>query len=230
MTETGMTTHEKIRAFYRAMLERLGPQGWWPADTPFEVILGAILTQNTNWKNVERAIANLKREGLLDAAALAAVDAERLAEAIRPAGYFRIKAGRLKNFIRMLTGDFGGRLDALFALSTPALREAVLGVTGIGPETADSIVLYAAERPVFVVDAYTARILFRHGLIDAEAAYDDLQSLMQGALEDDVGLFKEYHALLVAVGKHYCRKRAPQCQGCPLEKHLEDGQPVMEVV
>ncbi|MBE3070040.1 MAG: endonuclease III domain-containing protein [Planctomycetes bacterium] len=211
------------------MFRRLGPQGWWPADTPLEVVVGAILTQNTNWTNVERAIANLKREGLLDVAALAAVDPERLAEVIRPAGYYRIKAARLKHFIGMLAGDFGGRLDALLALGTASLRETVLGVSGIGPETADSIVLYAAERPVFVIDAYTARILGRHGLVDADATYDDLQSLMQGALADDVALFKEYHALLVAVGKHYCKKRAPRCSECPLGEYLEDGQPVGEV-
>jgi endonuclease-3 related protein len=208
------------------MLAACGPQGWWPAETPFEVVVGAILTQNTNWKNVERAIENLKREGLLSAPALAAVETERLAEAIRPAGYYRVKAARLKNFIRMLARDFGGDLDALFALSTASLRETVLAVSGIGPETADSIVLYAAGRPVFVVDAYTARILFRHGLIDADATYDDLQSLLAGSLAEDVEMFKEYHALLVAVGKRHCKRAAPLCRGCPLETHREDGQPV----
>jgi len=224
-----MTSAERIRAFYQAMLAALGPQGWWPAETPFEVVVGAILTQNTNWTNVERAIANLKRERLLDAEALEAIETERLGEVIRPAGYFRVKARRLKNFIHMLTERFGGDLAALFALSTASLRETVLGVTGIGPETADSIVLYAAERPVFVVDAYTARILYRHGLVDSDATYDDLQSLVQGALPDDVDLLKEYHALLVAVGKRYCKKRMPSCAGCPLEPLLEDGQPVREL-
>ena len=221
-----MRTSEKIKAFYPSMLAACGPQGWWPAETPFEVVVGAILTQNTNWKNVERAIENLKRDGLLSPEALAAAEMERLAEVIRPAGYYRIKAARLKNFIRMLARDFGGDLDALFSLSTASLRETVLGVSGIGPETADSIVLYAAGRPVFVVDAYTARILFRHGLIDAEATYDDLQSLLAGSLAEDVEMFKEYHALLVAVGKRHCKKAAPLCRGCPLEVHLEDGQPV----
>jgi endonuclease-3 related protein len=223
-----MRTGEKIRAFYKAMFGACGPQGWWPADTPFEVAVGAILTQNTNWKNVERAIENLKREGLLSPAALAAVSDERLAEVIRPAGYFRIKAKRLRNFIRLLTEDFGGSLDALFALSTPSLRETVLGVSGIGPETADSIVLYAAGRPVFVIDAYTARILHRHGLIDVDATYEDLQLLMQENLAEDVQVYKEYHALLVAVGKRHCKKAAPECQGCPLRPFLEDGQPITE--
>jgi len=225
-----MTTDERLWTFYDAMLDALGPQGWWPAETPFEVVVGAVLTQNTNWKNVERAIANLKREGLMDPVALDATDADRLGEVIRPAGYFRVKARRLKNLMRVLTKRFGGDLDALFALSTSALRETLLEVSGIGPETADSIVLYAAGRPVFVVDAYTARILCRHGLIESGATYEDLQSLFQGALADDADLFGEYHALLVAVGKDWCKKRAPQCDGCPLEPLLEPGQPVTEFV
>jgi len=223
-----MRTDEKMRAFFPALLEAYGPQGWWPAETPFEVVIGAILTQNTNWKNVERAIANLKREGLLDAATLEAVGDERLAEVIRPAGYYRLKARRLKNFIRLLTGEFGGDLETLFALRTAALREKVLGVTGIGPETADSIVLYAAHRPVFVVDAYTARILYRHGLIEGDATYEDIQLLIQGALAEEVALFQEYHALVVEVGKRRCKRRAPECPGCPLERFLEEGQPVRE--
>ncbi len=211
-----MTTNETLRRFYEVLFEELGPQGWWPAETPFEVVVGAILTQNTAWRNVERAIAKLKREGLMDAAALEACPPERLAEVIRPAGYFRVKARRLKNFIHVLTEDFGGALDALFALSTPTLRETVLEVRGIGPETADSIVLYAAERPVFVVDTYTARILHRHGLIEDDFGYAEIQDLFHGALAEDVATFQEYHALLVAVGKTWCRKRAPRCAACPL--------------
>jgi len=225
-----MTTDEKLRAFYEAMLTRLGPQGWWPAETPFEVVVGAILTQNTNWKNVERAIANLKREGLLDPRALDEADAERLGDLLRPAGYYRMKARRLKNLMHLLAERFAGRLDAFFALPTADLRETVLGVSGVGPETADSILLYAADRPVFVVDAYTARILYRHGLIEAAATYEDLQSLFHGALAEDVALYQEYHALLVAVGKGFCKKRAPRCDGCPLAPLLEAGQPVTEIV
>jgi len=221
-----MRTGEKIRAFYDTMLAAYGPRHWWPADTPFEVVIGAILTQNTNWKNVERAIANLKREGLLGPEALARVPTEQLAEVIRPAGYYRIKAKRLKNFIGMLVRDFGGDVGALFALRTSSLREAVLGVSGVGPETADSIVLYAAHKPVFVVDAYTARILYRHGVIDIEATYEDIQSLMQDNLPEEVAMFQEYHALLVEVGKRQCKKAAPICAGCPLQPLLEEGQPV----
>ena len=225
-----MTTDEKLRAFYEAMLSRLGPQGWWPAETPLEVAVGAVLTQNTNWKNVERAIASLKREGLLDPCALDEVDADRLGEVIRPAGYYRMKARRLKNLMHLLAERFGARLDALFALGTSSLRETVLGVSGIGPETADSILLYAAGRPVFVVDAYTARILYRHGMIESGATYEDLQSLFHGALAEDVAVYQEYHALLVAVGKDFCKKRAPRCDGCPLSSFLESGQPVTELI
>ncbi|MFO8012012.1 MAG: endonuclease III domain-containing protein [Phycisphaerae bacterium] len=225
-----MTTDEKLRAFYDRMLAQLGPQGWWPAETPLEVVVGAVLTQNTNWTNVERAIANLKREDLLDPLALDAIDAERLGEVIRPAGYYRVKARRLKNLMHLVAERFGGDLDALFALSTLTLRETVLGVSGIGPETADSILLYAADRPVFVVDAYTARILYRHGMIDSGVTYEDLQSLFHGALADDVAVYQEYHALLVAAGKDFCKKRAPQCDGCPLAPLLEEGQPVTEIV
>jgi endonuclease-3 related protein len=221
-------TNEKIKAFYDAMLAAYGPQGWWPAGSAFEMIIGAILTQNTNWKNVERALANLKQEGLMSPEALHTVPLDHLAETIKPAGYFNIKARRLRNFIDMLVRDFGGNLEALFALSTSRLRETILAVSGIGPETADSIVLYAAHKPIFVVDAYTARILYRHGMIDADATYEDIQSLMQGGLPDDAAMLKEYHALLVAVGKRHCKKRAPECVGCPLSPYLEDGQPAGE--
>ncbi len=221
-----MPRAEKVRAFYPAMLEALGPQGWWPADTPFEVAVGAILTQNTAWRNVERAIANLKREGLLAPEALYACPPEHLAETLRPAGYFRVKARRLGAFVAMLVEDFGGDLDALFGLATARLRETVLAVRGIGPETADSIVCYAAGRPVFVVDAYTARIAFRHGLVDADVGYEELQETFAGPLAEDVAVFQEYHALLVAVGKTWCRKREPRCAGCPLAGLLEAGEPV----
>jgi endonuclease-3 related protein len=221
-----MRTGEKIRAFHDAMLTAYGPQHWWPADTPFEVVIGAILTQNTNWKNVERAIANLKREGLLSPESLARVPTEQLAEVIRPAGYYRIKAKRLKNFITMLVRDFGGDLAALFALRTSSLREAGVAAPAIGPVPPDSIVLYAAAKPVFVIDTYTARILYRHGVIDLGATYEDMQALMQDNLAEDVAMFQEYHALLVEVGKRQCKKAAPNCAGCPLAPLLENGQPM----
>jgi len=220
-----LQTHEKVRRFYDALLRAWGPQGWWPGETPLEVCVGAILTQNTNWKNVERAIANLKRVGPLTIETLWNMPAEHLAELIRPAGYFRLKARRLRNFLALVTDDFGGSLDALLELPTADLRKAVLGVSGIGRETADSIVLYAAERPVFVVDAYTLRIAFRHGLVDQDCDYDLLQETFASALDPDVALLKDYHALLVRAGKTHCVKRGPQCAGCPLEALLEDGEP-----
>jgi len=220
-----LQTREKVRRLYDALLGAWGPQGWWPGETPLEVCVGAVLTQNTNWKNVERAIAALKRAGPLTVEALWHMPAAQLAEHIRPAGYFRLKARRLRNFLALVVNDFGGSLDALFALPTPDLRETVLAVSGIGRETADSIVLYAAERPVFVVDAYTLRIAFRHSLVDPDCDYDELQETFASALASDVAVFKEYHALLVRAGKMHCLKRAPKCPGCPLEALLEDGEP-----
>jgi len=199
------------------MLQAHGPQGWWPGDTPFEVCVGAILTQNTNWRNVERALQNLKAAGPFTPEALWRLPPERLAELIRPAGYFNIKAGRLRNFLTLVMEEFAGSLERLFALPTSELRERVLAVRGIGHETADSIVLYAAERAVFVVDAYTLRIAFRHSLVDQDCDYDLLQETFTAALESDVPLFKDYHALLVRVGKDHCKKQAPLCAGCPLQ-------------
>jgi len=182
-----------------------------------EVAVGAILTQNTAWANVVRAIANLERAGLMDARRLAAVRSARLAALVRPSGYYNVKARRLKAFITMLARDYGGDMKALAAEPLPALREKLLGVYGVGPETADSILLYALGLPTFVVDAYTRRVLSRHGLAAPEAPYDELQALFTNNLPADAALFNQYHALLVQVGKERCRPRAPKCPGCPLE-------------
>jgi endonuclease-3 related protein len=220
-----VTVNEKIRAFYEALASAYGPQQWWPAPTPFEVCVGAILTQNTSWGNVERALANLKRAGVLSPEALWGLPAEELAELIRPAGYYRLKAGRLRNFLDLVVNGYGGSIERLFELPTDQLRQEVLGVNGIGPETADSIVLYAAGRPVFVVDAYTLRVAFRHGVVDQDCDYELLQETFSGAFEPDVALFNEYHGLLVQVGKLHCRKREPLCRGCPLERFLSPGEP-----
>ena len=220
-----MYSTEKIRAFYDALLAAYGPQHWWPGETPFEVCVGAILTQNTNWKNVERAIANLKRVGPLSPRGIWNLPPEELAERIRPAGYFRLKAGRLRNFLDLVVNRYDGSLERLFELGTEELRRQVVAVKGIGRETADSIILYAAERPVFVVDTYTLRIAFRHGLVEQDCDYDLLQETFASALEADVPLLNEYHALLVRAGKLHCRKRAPLCQGCPLQGLLEPGEP-----
>jgi endonuclease-3 related protein len=215
------STGETLREFYDALLAAYGPQDWWPGETPFEMMVGAVLTQNTNWKNVEKAIANLKREGLLDPFALHAASPERIAEVIRPAGYYNVKARRLGNLIAALVDGFDGDLERFFAGSVDTLRERLYSISGIGLETADSIVLYAAERPTFVVDAYTFRVTARHGLIYPEAGYEELKSLFEDNLPAEVALFNEYHALIVKVGKDHCKKR-PQCAGCPLEHFPHD--------
>ncbi|MFZ0035657.1 MAG: endonuclease III domain-containing protein [Sedimentisphaerales bacterium] len=208
---------EQLTEIYRLLFDRFGPQNWWPGETPFEVITGAILTQNTNWANVEKAIKNLKSARLLTPEKLYHLDVSQLAELIRPAGYYNIKANRLKNFLSWLFNDYDGRLENLENLDTDRLRAELLAIKGVGRETADSILLYAFDRPVFVVDAYTARVVIRHGLIEPEADYEQLRDLFQSNLPQDVQLFNEYHALLVKVGKEFCRPKA-KCPGCPLEK------------
>lgn len=203
-----------------AMLDALGPSRWWPAETPFEVAVGAVLTQNTNWANVERAIANLKAGGAFDAKSLAALSDEALAERIRPAGYFRLKARRLKNLLTMLVRDCDGDITALGGQDMATVREKLLAVSGVGPETADSILLYALDYPSFVVDAYTARICHRHGLTPEDAGYEELREFFMEGLPEDVALYNEFHALLVRVGNAWCRPRAPKCGECPLERFL----------
>ncbi len=199
---------------YRRMAARFGPQAWWPARTPFEVMVGAVLTQNTNWKNVERAIANLRDRRCLTLNRLAQCPAPRLAQLIRPAGYYRVKATRLGNLLGFLRRQ--GGISRLRRRPLVMVRRELLAVNGIGPETADAILLYALEKPVFVVDAYTKRILARHGFTDARRGYDALQNLFMKNLRNDVQLFNEFHALLVATGKHYCRAGVALCGACPL--------------
>lgn len=202
---------------YQALLAFFGPQHWWPGETPFEVAVGAILTQNTSWSNVAKAIANLKAAGVLDPIRLHEMELEPLEALIRPAGYFRVKAKRLKNFLRWLCERHGGDLKNLESVRTAQLRKELLGISGIGPETADSILLYALNRPVFVVDTYTARVMVRHGLIGPDLDYQQLQDLFMANLEPDVAFFNEFHALLVMTGKDYCKPR-PKCPGCPLDR------------
>ncbi|MHC4396206.1 MAG: endonuclease III domain-containing protein [Planctomycetota bacterium] len=208
---------EQLTEIYKLLLDHFGPQHWWPGETPFEIITGAILTQNTSWVNVEKAIANLKSANCLDAEKLHNLKAAELAELIRPAGYFNIKAKRLKNFLTWLFENYAGQLTNLETLSTDRLRAELLSVNGIGPETADSILLYAFDREIFVVDAYTARIAVRHSLIEPGADYEQLQCLFQSNLPPDAELFNEYHGLLVQLGKNFCKPK-PNCADCPLEK------------
>lgn len=207
---------EVLLECYNLLSKRYGPQHWWPADTPFEVMVGAILTQNTNWGNVEKAITNLKGRSLLTPQKINDLRRDRLAALIRPAGYYNIKTKRLKNFVSGYLKEFSGRPAGLRNLSPADARTWLLSIKGIGPETADSILLYALEKPVFVVDAYTKRILERHGLIPEEVTYDELQEIFMDNLEPEAGKYNEYHALLVRAGKEFCKKN-PRCSGCPLE-------------
>ncbi len=212
---------EQLSEIYQLLFDRFGPQHWWPGQTQFEIIIGAILTQNTSWKNVEKAIANLKAVDHMTPDALHKLTHEQLAELIRPAGYFNIKARRLKNFLDWLFENYAGKLSSLEQLDTAQLREELLAVKGIGPETADSILLYAFNRPVFVIDAYTARVMCRHHLIELGADYSQLQDLFASNLPQDVKLFNEYHALFVHVGKDFCKPTA-KCSACPLESLPHD--------
>ena len=206
---------------YKSLFEHFGPQHWWPGESAFEIIIGAILTQNTNWNNVEKAVSNLKKANLLTPLKLYNLPISTLSELIRPAGYYNIKARRLKNFLHFLMEEYGGDLKRMLNQETFYLREQLLKIKGIGKETADSILLYAASKPIFVVDTYTYRILHRHNLVEEEASYDDLQALFMKHLDPDPVLFNEYHALLVRTGKIYCQKR-PKCDNCPL-KNLVEG-------
>jgi endonuclease-3 related protein len=211
--------NERLMEIHRLLRERFGELGWWPAQSGFEVAVGAILTQNTAWANVEKAIANLKRAGILSAPAINACPDEQLAEFIRPSGYFNIKTKRLKAFTRWLMNETGGEIELLKDRSLFSLREDLLAVKGIGRETADSIILYALDKPTFVVDSYTARIFIRHQLLDEYADYEQIKEFFEGALPQDTGFFNEFHALIVELGKNYCKKSRPKCTGCPLE-HL----------
>lgn len=219
--------HDPI-TYYKRLYKYYGPRHWWPADSPLEVILGAILTQNTAWRNVERAIEALKKHQLMSLNGMRRVPIRVLAQIIRPAGYFNIKAARLKSFIRFVDKEYQGRLSLLLREEASQLRKKLLGVNGIGPETADSILLYAADQPFFVIDAYTRRVFERHRLVDSGANYDQLQAWFMRKMKRNTKLYNEFHALIVQVGKDYCR-RTPLCQGCPLEPLLRGspGEPAM---
>ena len=213
---------ETLMAMYEAMRGRFGDQQWWPSSArlpavrrKLEICVGAILTQNTNWRNVEKALAKLIDGGCMSVGRLDAMRAEELAELIRPAGYFNVKARRVKHFIAHVRQRYGGRIERLLRRPAGPLRAELLGINGIGRETADSMILYAAGRCTFVVDAYTRRALRRHGLIDASADYEAIKSLFESHVPARVSLYNDYHAQWVAVGKNYCRPKA-RCEGCPL--------------
>lgn len=203
----------RLKTVYNILFRAYGPQHWWPGDTPFEIMVGAVLTQNTAWSNVEKAIANLKAARALSAEAIVRAHPKQLASWLKPSGYFNIKAKRLHNFCRWYLG--GGGRRKLARLDTAELRRALLSVNGIGPETADDILLYAFGRPVFVVDAYTHRIFSRLGIVDGNEGYEHTRAHFERALGPDVRLFNEFHALIVRHGKDICRPR-PRCGECCL--------------
>jgi len=203
---------------YQKLYQAFGPQHWWPGETPFEIAVGAILTQNTNWGNVEKAIQNLKKQNALSAKAIHTMSAGKLSELIRPAGYFNIKAKRLKSFIGFFMNDYYGNMRRMKNEDMHFLRRKLLSINGIGPETADSILLYALGKPVFVIDAYTKRILSRHGIMGHDRPYEEFQELFHSSLRKDAKLFNEYHALFVRVGKTFCKRRDPLCDECPLKE------------
>ncbi|MEO0156982.1 MAG: endonuclease III domain-containing protein [candidate division WOR-3 bacterium] len=200
---------------YECLFNTFGPQHWWPGDTPFEVMVGAILTQNTNWQNVEKAINNIKRANLLHPHKLLE-NREKIPQLIRPSGFYKLKSKRLISFLKYFVERYNGEVKNFNKKETNYLRNELLSVPGIGPETADSILLYALERPVFVIDAYTRRMLTRHNLISQNADYGEIQRFFENNLPRDIRLYNEYHALIVRLGKEYCKKNEPLCDTCPI--------------
>ncbi len=217
-----MRLSHRLLDIYRRLHVAYGPQHWWPGETPFEVIVGAILTQSAAWANVEKAIANLKAAGVLSPEGLAGLSEGELARLVYSAGYFNAKARKLKAFVALLSQRFDGELERLLAAPVEELRPLLLATHGIGPETADSILLYAAGRPVFVIDAYTRRSFSRLGLTPGHDSYDSWRALFMENLEADAALFNEYHALIVRHGKEVCR-RQPRCEVCPLREGCPTG-------
>ena len=217
----------ELRKAYRLMFKARGHQDWWPSDSPFEVCIGAILTQNTAWTNVEKAIQNLKEAGILSLEGIEAVDHDRLASLIRPAGYFNLKAKRLKAFVKPLVEDYDGDLNKFFKGPLESVRNRVLEINGVGPETADCMLLYAGSHRSFVVDTYTKRIFERHGWCSTADTYDSLKTICESALSqksggDQLDYWQDYHAQLVMVGKDHCRPKDPKCESCPLQSLLRE--------
>lgn len=215
------TVASQLEEMFARLHAHFGPQQWWPAETPFEVLVGAVLTQNTSWNNVTIAIERLRQAELLSYHRLASLSEEEMAEFIKPTGYYNVKAKRLANLLRMIGEVYQGEPERLFNDELSEARRQLLAVKGIGEETADSILLYAGEQPIFVVDAYTYRICYRHRLIGEECDYGELQELFMAHLPADPPVFNEFHALLVATGKHYCKKTKPLCAQCPLGEEMQ---------
>lgn len=210
----------KVRSIYKALVAYFGDLGWWPADSDFEVIVGAVLTQNTAWVNVEKAIKAMKQAGLMSLEKIITCPGPVLAGVIRSSGYHRVKAERLKKTCRFLIDECGGRLRKLGRSDTITLRKKLLSVKGIGPETADSMLVYAFKKPVFVVDAYTRRVFSRHGLVREDIGYEELRAKVESVFKKDVRAFNQFHALLVETGKNFCKKKEGACDACPLRPFL----------
>ena len=213
-----------VQDAFDRLLQRYGPQHWWPGEGPFEILVGTVLVQNTNWRNVEKAIDNLREAGVMTPEKLFALDPEELSELIRPAGYYQVKTKRLRNLLRLVVDRYDGSLEEMFAGNMHALREELLGVNGVGPETADCILLYVGNFPKFIADGYAMRVAARHGWIEFEADYHALQDFFESRLPAEAPLFNEYHALLVKVGTEHCQTK-PICAGCPLEELLTESGP-----
>ncbi len=215
---------ELLMKYYDAMRSRFGHRAWWPGDSPLEVCVGAVLTQNTSWKNVEKAMDNLRAASALDLMKIYRMSHDELAQIIRPAGYYNVKARRLRNFVDHVVERHGADTGSLFSSTIESIREELLSINGVGPETADSIILYGARKPIFVVDAYTRRILERHGLVDKGVDYYSAQQMFHDLLQPDTALYNDFHAQIVAVGHHYCKPK-PTCDDCPLQSFL-NGPPL----
>ncbi|HEX5423114.1 MAG TPA: hypothetical protein VFW94_06150 [Candidatus Acidoferrales bacterium] len=220
----GTDERPPLDEYFNSLFTVLGTQHWWPGNSAFEVIVGAILTQNTSWKNVEQAISNLREAGLLSAEGIQKANLRRLERLVRPSGYFRQKARKLKAFCTFLETEYGGSLERMFATPTIVLREQLLDVFGIGPETADSILLYAGGHGVFVVDAYAKRMLARHGWTSENPKYSDVQWMFERQFPANAKLFNEFHALIVQAGKRWCLATNPKCDECPLGRYREEGR------
>jgi endonuclease III related protein len=215
---TSLETEKRLLHIFNRLLSAFGPRHWWPGDSPLEIMVGAILTQNTSWRNVEKAITNMKDHGVLEMNRLVEIGEGALAEIIRPAGFYNIKTRRLKTFLIDFHSRFDGIVGNTTAIGTSELRDSLLILNGIGPETADSILLYALDRPVFVVDTYTKRFLHNHGLYTGSYDYHDVQSFFMDSLPRDTYLFNEFHALIVRLCQLHCKKK-PECAACPLSGH-----------
>lgn len=211
-----------LKEIYERLLNHFGPQNWWSTQSPFEICIGIILIPNTTWKNVEKALKNLSKHSFLDPFKLYSLDLKDLSQLIKPSGFYNLKAKRLKNFIKFLVEEYKGNLETMFSEKVEVLRSKLLSIKGLGKETVDSILLYAGNFPFFVVDTYTYRILSRHQLVPEEVSYDEIQALFMENLPGEVRLYQEYHALLVACGKSFCKNQKPNCSQCPLTFLLMD--------